>query len=288
MLPVMLRFGAVKTILNEFALRGKNNWVANSFFNKVNHELLTVDRVEDFTIKPADLAKQGQYPHAHVAALNPSRAAFDFLIEKKIEVDIQKNGLWTAHYAAVCESPANLSKLNDFEKLETDTKITPLILAIQTGKDENTIHIIENLSKAQLELKDSHKRTAVHHACQYGASERVLEALLEKKAKFTPPGGWDKYTPLEYAATYNQFDVAEFVLTRVPRLNINKGDKFNRSPLLMACRNGNLRVAALLAKYGASLEQADTSGNSPLHHAAAYGWADCVKLLLKLGADSNP
>jgi ankyrin repeat protein len=62
----------------------------------------------------------------------------------------------------------------------------------------------------------------------------------------------------------------------VNKLNINKGDKYNRTPLIMACRNGHTNIAALLIKHNANIEACDTSGNTALHHAAAYGWLECV------------
>jgi ankyrin repeat protein len=69
----------------------------------------------------------------------------------------------------------------------------------------------------------------------------------------------------------------------VPRLNLDKGDKYKRTALLMACRNGHAKIVALLMKHHASAGLPDTSGNTPLHHAAAYGWIECVKLLLEHG-----
>ena len=33
--------------------------------------------------------------------------------------------------------------------------------------------------------------------------------------------------------------------------------------------------------------QEDSSSNTPLHYAAAYGWPECIKLLLKVGAEIN-
>ena len=56
----------------------------------------------------------------------------------------------------------------------------------------------------------------------------------------------------------------------------------------MAVRNGHSDVAALLIKYNVDIDLPDSSGNTPLHHAAAYGWLDCVELLLKYGADPSP
>jgi ankyrin repeat protein len=56
------------------------------------------------------------------------------------------------------------------------------------------------------------------------------------------------------------------------KAKINSKDKFKRSPLVMAVRNGHLKVASLLLSKGADWNQGDSSSNTPLHHAAAYGW----------------
>lgn len=96
---------------------------------------------------------------------------------------------------------------------------------------------------------------AVHYACQYGVSDiAVLELLLNHRAKFSQLGGWDKYTSLIYAATYGNYEAVNYLIENVPRININKGDKYQRSPLLMACRNGHTRIAALLIKHNAKLD----------------------------------
>lgn len=78
------------------------------------------------------------------------------------------------------------------------------------------------------------------------------------------------------AAAYGNYVVVDYLLNNAPKLNIDKGDKYDRTPLLMACRNGNLKIAALLIKYNADIDLPDSSGNTPLHHAAAYGWLECL------------
>ncbi len=42
--------------------------------------------------------------------------------------------------------------------------------------------------------------------------------------------------------------------------------------MIMAARNGNSRVLALLLKHNGNADAVDTSGNTALHNAAAYGW----------------
>lgn len=38
---------------------------------------------------------------------------------------------------------------------------------------------------------------------------------------------------------------------------------------------------------GSDFEQADSSNNYPLHYAAAYGFTECIDILVKAGADVN-
>jgi len=55
----------------------------------------------------------------------------------------------------------------------------------------------------------------------------------------------------------------------------------------MAVRNGHAKIASLLLQRGAEWNHCDSSMNTPLHYAAAYGWLDCIELLLRVGADVN-
>jgi len=43
----------------------------------------------------------------------------------------------------------------------------------------------------------------------------------------------------------------------------------------------------MLLKAGNPPEEADSSKNTPLHYAAAYGWPDLIDLMLKVGVDIN-
>lgn len=104
--------------------------------------------------------------------------------------------------------------------------------------------------------------------------ERVFNLLVQNKAKFTQVAHFNKFTPLIYASIYDNFGACELLLNNIPTLNLNKGDKFGRTPLLMAARNGNLRIVSLLLRHNVDPEEGDTSGNTPLHHAVAYGYSE--------------
>lgn len=71
-----------------------------------------------------------------------------------------------------------------------------------------------------------------------------------------------------------------------PEHNVYHADKLKRTALMHACMNGSTTVASFLLNLGADPNAADTSGNTCLHYAAAYGWYHCLQLLLKAGADA--
>ena len=46
-------------------------------------------------------------------------------------------------------------------------------------------------------------------------------------------------------------------------------------------------MANLLLQKGALFDKGDSSGNTPLHYAAAYGFYEMIDLLIQAGADVN-
>ena len=62
-------------------------------------------------------------------------------------------------------------------------------------------------------------------------------------------------------------------------------DKLKRSALIHAVLNGNTHIASYLLHLGADPNRCDSSGNSVVHYAAAYGWLFCLKLLKEAGAE---
>ena len=162
---------------------------------------------------------------------------------------------------------------------------TPLIMAIIARRIEN-IHFMLQLVPTCIKDKSILRMTPLSVAWRNG-NPFVVKALMSYKGSSpNQPGGWEKMTPLWYSCSYGYYELVDFILT-FTKAKIDKGDKFGRTPLMLACRNGHIKIASLLIRYGANVNAEDTSGNSALHYAAAYGFPECVDLLLNNNADIN-
>lgn len=111
-----------------------------------------------------------------------------------------------------------------------------------TGRAHNVRTILQT-SPQLLNMKDKKSNNAMAYACKFGKTE-VVSVLLEFKAKVNMGCGLSRMPPLSYAAAYGHYELCEFLLEKKGR-TLGK-DKFKRSPLIMACRNGHTRIASLL------------------------------------------
>ena len=89
-----------------------------------------------------------------------------------------------------------------------------------------------------------------------------------------------------YAVSYGNYETVVY-LVKTMRANVNLLDKFQRSALTYAVRNGHAKIASFLIQHLAFFDYPDNSLNYPLHFACAYGWSDCIDLLIKAGANIN-
>jgi ankyrin repeat protein len=53
----------------------------------------------------------------------------------------------------------------------------------------------------------------------------------------------------------------------------------------MAARNGNCEILVKLLNLGADFTISDSSKNSAIHYSAAYGFLECIEILIEAGAN---
>ncbi|XP_077977699.1 uncharacterized protein LOC144433265 [Glandiceps talaboti] len=91
-------------------------------------------------------------------------------------------------------------------------------------------------------------------------------------------------TALHWAVCYERVQAIKLLIGKGAR--IDSSDKFGGTPLFYATgRAPNAEIAQYLIENGATVDYRNTNGAIPLHGAALQGNTECVKLLLKHGAD---
>jgi ankyrin repeat protein/Cdc6-like AAA superfamily ATPase len=91
-------------------------------------------------------------------------------------------------------------------------------------------------------------------------------------------------TPLHAAAYYGLATIAEILLKTN---SLASQDIYERKPLLVAARRGNVKVVDLLSKLDPDINAHDKYGMTPLHWSSKNGHADVVNSLLHGGADHS-
>jgi uncharacterized protein len=90
------------------------------------------------------------------------------------------------------------------------------------------------------------------------------------------------------AHSVEQNDAAAVQSLLVQGQSPNGTDEQGRVALAIAAINGNVRIAAMLVKAGATIDIKDSLGDTPLYYAADHGHPDVVQLLLDAGAAIDP
>ena len=119
----------------------------------------------------------------------------------------------------------------------------------------------------QLTEVDTLKNTCLMSACLEGGVETVEYILSHTQGT---GGGTNTRKGKSSSAT-----------TSASALSINHKNNEGVNAMMYACRGGNVKVVRLLVARGASLNDVDSHGNTPLYYAAMYGHTAVIKYLLK-------
>ncbi|KAI8773698.1 poly [ADP-ribose] polymerase tankyrase-like [Biomphalaria glabrata] len=239
----------------------------------------------------------------HCAAANSNSKYLEKLLSVQPDVHIvDSRGNRPLHFAAACESPDNvrllLEKGANFNDTNNNREL-PLHIAIQAKRPENVRLLLEaaanNPTKDPFSDRfgtggvnrcDNSSRTPLHLAADHCVSE-VAEILLKFGANVNAKlsVSQNQLSPLMTAAAQGDLKMVQLLVKN--GADVEQKDRMERRAVIHACMNGSTNVLSYLLNIGASAEHPDSSGNSPLHYAAAYGWYFTAKLLLEAGVDPN-
>ena len=145
-----------------------------------------------------------------------------------------------------------------------------LMIAIQ----ENSVKTVDYLINAKgidLNQPNMSNETPLMFAALYGQLP-LVKTLVDQKQVPVNRSGW---TPLHYACTNGNFDIALFLLDKgagVDALSPNE-----TTPLMMAIRAGNIQLARLLLDRGADIRLRNQQGYSAIDAAELFNQEEIQK-----------
>ncbi|GAB6020532.1 hypothetical protein CHUAL_003215 [Chamberlinius hualienensis] len=278
-------------------------------FTVLHKEVLQFEKQDLSTFRPESVTKRsfgncGIAP-IHCAAINPVSKYLKQLIDANPDFNIaDHNSRKPIHYAAACDGPCPmdllLSRNVKTDEVDNDGN-SPLHMASESGR----VHNVELLLKrARTDKRSGDDKflihqglgginranrdtyTPLHLACIQGHLD-VVKSLVKYGADMEKPTGLgkNKATPLMLVCQHGHLEMLKFLVNSGAKLDAR--DKLKRTAMTYAVMNGHAHIASHLLRMGCDPSTADSSGNSLLHYAVAYGWWFCIKLLLDAGAILN-
>ncbi|KAL4238217.1 hypothetical protein ACF0H5_002929 [Mactra antiquata] len=239
----------------------------------------------------------------HCAAINPNVAYLTRLLTIEPDINLEDRAhRRPIHFAAVCEGvgPVEYLLQRGASPMEADNQgMTPLHYACSAGRPRNVDILLKKAKELSAKQGDvfQHKwgpggvdrpsRSSycpIHIAVNYYHSA-VVKILIKHQVDVNKQlsAGKNRVTPLMIAARHGDLELCKVLVQN--GAHIEQCDKLKRSALIHAVMNGNTHVASYLLNIGADPNRADTSGNTVVHYAAAYGWLFCLRLLHEAGAE---
>jgi ankyrin repeat protein len=148
------------------------------------------------------------------------------------------------------------------------------------------IILLSKMYGRQINSFDSFKNipSVLHHSVIVDYSE-IFDVILKLPYVVTKFGNNNL---LHVSAIYNSSNCLKILLSnRIYMRKVNKGNRKNRSPIMLACQARNLDVIRLLLQSSVDVNACDRDQVSPLYLACLRGLMDVVQVLIEKKADVN-
>ncbi|XP_048244167.1 alpha-latrocrustotoxin-Lt1a-like [Haliotis rufescens] len=129
------------------------------------------------------------------------------------------------------------------------------------------------------------KRMPIHCACRNGHLD-VVKSLVDNHGVDVDSKDAESETPLSMAIYNGSLDIVRFLVES--RANISGAMHFERtSPLHVAAKENQPEIVKYLISKGAMVNEVNSYGCPPLHHATLHGDICVVRILLEAGAKTE-
>ena len=251
----------------------------------------------------------------HFSCINTNAKYLKTLVNTTQEANFaDKRGRKLIHYAAVCEGTAPLEYLllvRHISQYECDSMgNTPLHYACIAGRSANIELLLRHAKQKHednlnvctdddifkfdtkfglggINKPNRQGKNALHLAVENGNYEAV-RILLKHGCNIDYPmsNSFNKITALMYAVQLGFFKIVQMLHENGAR--IESRDRLMRTPTIHASMCGSAHILSYLLRQGTNANAFDSSGNTCIHYACAYGFYFCVSILIEAGAECNP
>ncbi|KAF2903365.1 hypothetical protein ILUMI_02821, partial [Ignelater luminosus] len=222
--------------------------------------------------------KEGKTP-LHWASFSGRKDIVKLFLSKGAKINAEDKGGNTPLYWAIRTNHIQVVKLLLTQSKQTKLPNNCLHVAAKYGNKDLISLLL--LKGAQINLKDSHGMTALHHAANNADNAAVL---LAKGADIESKNNKNQ-TPLILAVENGSEDVVDFLLKEGANLETKTSD--NETPLIVSAKHGQNDVTCLLISKGAKIRTKDHEGKTAFHWAAlnTYTTPETIELFLSKSPD---
>lgn len=208
-----------------------------------------------------------------------------FLLDSGADIEIAKpNGSRSMHGAAN-RGHLEMVKLLLSRGAQLDpsnqANFTPMLSAAAANQFEVVRYLLER--GAAVNVVTIYQTTALIYAVNAGHREVVAD-LLARGARIESDSSEFEY-PLSTAAFLGHTEIMELLIQH--GANVNYTTAQNSTPLHNAAWGGHAVAVRLLLQHGAKPNAVSSSGETPLLPAVRDGYAEVVAVLLESGSDAN-
>jgi curved DNA-binding protein CbpA/tetratricopeptide (TPR) repeat protein len=159
----------------------------------------------------------------------------------------------------------------------------------ENGEDNNhNNNIVEESKKNNVEKEPNaplYSKEMLYYAAEKGLRglvQKILSPQQNYPDKLSVPLG----NAMSKACVGGNVDVVKHLLQYGASVNAKMTEEEDElCPLHFACRYGRAEVVKMLIDEGAEIDSIDSTGRTPLFHAAETNHSECVELLLFAGCD---